>query len=82
MRPSAVINFDKTASMFLFIAKWLENGQCGPNNLLPNGLIGECNPQSNTPCCDGNKCGSTDEYCKINDYRVVYFGKFLIKNWQ
>ena len=60
-----------------FIAKWLENGRCGPNDLLPNGLIGECNPQSDTPCCNGEECGNTDEHCRINDYRVVYFGKFL-----
>ena len=65
--------------MILFVAKWHENGKCGPNNPLPNGLIGECNPQSDKPCCNGVECGNEYKHCSHIDYRVVYFGKFLSK---
>ena len=54
--------------------KWRDDGRCGKNFLVPNGLEAQCNPSGTYPCCNtvSGYCGVTDEHCKCQnciDYR-------------
>jgi len=54
--------------------KWRTDGRCGPTKLL-NGMPGECDPDSDFPCCSKyGWCGKLKDHCECPecvDYRIV-----------
>ena len=55
--------------------RWRKDGRCGEGHLQPDGREAECDPDSDTPCCDAwGWCGRRDDQCYCPyciDYRVV-----------
>ena len=59
--------------------KWRYDGRCGRDNFLPDGTPGQCDPDSNDPCCSSGRdgwswCGKSQYHCLCTDcidYRVV-----------
>ena len=46
--------------------KWRDDGKCGVKYSLPDGTETECDPDGETPCCNGGwegECGNTAENC-------------------
>ncbi|XP_078602427.1 uncharacterized protein LOC144876722 isoform X1 [Branchiostoma floridae x Branchiostoma japonicum] len=44
--------------------KWRDDGKCGKNFPAPGASPGECNPNSDKPCCSSEgTCGNTDAHC-------------------
>ena len=45
--------------------KWRDDGQCGKYYPLPDGTPSECDPDGESPCCNGVRCGNSqlDCYC-------------------
>ena len=46
--------------------KWRYDGRCGINYRLPDGTIGQCDPDGDKPCCSDSwdgECGNTAGYC-------------------
>ena len=55
--------------------KWRKDGKCGKHNPLPDGSPAQCDPDSDTPCCNGILCkDKTDVDCMCSsciDFTVV-----------
>ena len=65
--------------------RWREDGKCGPEHLLPNGFVAQCNENGDKPCCNEGTCyGLTGKFkWKCNKIETGendgydYRGKFL-----
>ena len=60
--------------------KWRYDGKCGIDYFLPDGTPGQCDPDGDKPCCNGDReyCVNTTEYCPCKgctDYK-------LLKQWK
>ncbi|KAL5255057.1 hypothetical protein ACHWQZ_G014479 [Mnemiopsis leidyi] len=52
--------------------RWRDDSKCGVDYPLPDGNATECDPNGINPCCDGEGCGNTKDYCSCPgciDYR-------------
>ena len=59
--------------------KWRYDGKCGSEYPLPDGTVGQCDPDGDKPCCcddwSHGVCGNTTAHCNCNyctDYRRIY----------
>lgn len=57
----------------MFTVNWRDDGRCGNEFPLSNGLPAKCNPDGGYHCCsEYGYCGSTEEHCncaKCIDYQ-------------
>ena len=54
--------------------KWRYDGKCGKQNPLPDGTLGQCDPDGDKPCCYDGWCWGGNRFCFCSgcvDYRVV-----------
>ena len=54
---------------------WRNDGKCGLQYELPNGVDSQCDPDGENPCCSSNgECGNTTEHCSCyhcTDYKFA-----------
>ena len=59
---------------------WRNDGKCGENFPLPNGIAAQCDPDGEKPCCSsgwGGECGNTTEHCSCRYCIDFKFEKWL-----
>ena len=71
-------------SFYIYVPDWRIDGKCGPQNPLPDGRPGQCDPNANAnekgPCCNprgAGWCGNSDAHCKCSgctDFRKTTTG--------
>ena len=63
--------------------KWRYDGKCGSKFRLPDGTLGQCNPDGDKPCCSDDwygECGNTTEHCSCRNYCINYTR--LYRDWE